>query len=68
MVLGFMVLGFEGEFGQGPSQKHYKGSTSPRPNILTPATVFSFPLNVPVGTRATHTRFGRMTARKTMLA
>lgn len=45
---------------EDPTPKQDKRLTSPMPKILTPATFFGFPLNVPAGPRATHiVCFGR---------
>ena len=54
-VLGFRVSGLRGSSVKDPTPKHEKRTTSPMPKILTPATFFSFPVNAPEGSRATHT-------------
>ena len=54
-VLGFRVSGLRGSSVKDPTPKHEKRTTSPMPNILTPATFLSFPVNAPEGSRATHT-------------
>ena len=54
-VSGFRVSGLRGSSVKDPTPKHEKRTTSPMPKILTPATFFSFPVNAPEGSRATHT-------------
>ena len=59
-VLGFKVSGLRGSEVKDPTPKHDQRSTSPKPKILTPATFFSFPLNVPLPRgRGQRTRFAR---------
>ena len=50
-----IVSGLRGSSLKDPNPKHDKRSTSPTRKMFTRATIFSFPLNVPAGPRATRT-------------